>query len=197
MPVSHLNVLVGPLAARDGEVRFEIPKNLSATELEISKREEATLIPVDLRSRKPIPQDGSVDRFGLRRKPLLVNTVARLPVALSNGAEAAFGGVTYKVISASVDRYNVEKAVLSLTIRCAVDRSLPGGVNFWDRNIRLLVDGVPRAPDESVNELVGPASSKDAAFVFLLEQRPETLTLTITIRNGRTIEIPIDMSQIR
>ena len=188
-------MLVGNLAARDGEVRFEIPKNLSATELEISKREEATLIPVDLRSRKPIPQDGSVDRFGLKRKPLLVNTVARLPVALSNGAEATFDGVTYKVISASVDRYNVEKAVLALTIRCTVDRG-PGSVNFWDRDIRLLVDGVPRAPDESVNELVGPRASKEAAFVFLLEQRPETLTLTIR-NNSRTIEIPIDMSQIR
>ena len=84
--------------------------------------------------------------------------------------------------------------MLALTIRCAVDRGA-GSVNFWDRNIRLLVDGVPRAPDESVNELVGPGASKDAAFVFLLEQRPETLKLTI--HNGRTIEIPIDMSQIR
>lgn len=193
-PVSRLNQVVGPFAARDGEVRFEVPKNLSKTELEISKGEETTRIPVGLRDRKTIPQDGSVDRFGLRVKPLLVNSVARLPVALSSGAEAAFDGVTYKVLSASVDRYNVEKAAITVTLRCTADRR-GGGVNFWDRNIRLVVDGVPRAPDELVNELVRPGTSKDAVFVFLIGQRPDTLTLAI--RYGKTIEIPIDMTQIR
>jgi len=68
-------------------------------------------------------------------------------------------------------------------------------VNFWGQNIRLVVDGVPRAPDESVNEIVQPGTSKDATFVFLLGQRPDTLKLTILY--GRTIEIPIDVSQIR
>jgi hypothetical protein len=58
-----------------------------------------------------------------------------------------------------------------------------------------VVDGVPRAPDEPVNELVQAGTTKDAAFVFLLEKRPDTLRLTMRI--DKTIEIPIDMSQIR
>jgi hypothetical protein len=194
-PVSGLSQLVGPLAARDGEVRFEVPRSLSKTELEISKGDDTTRIPVDLRDRNAIPQDGSVDRFGLGNKPLLVNSVARLPVALSSGGEAAFDGVIYKVLSASLDRYNVEKAAVTVTLRCTVDRR-SNDVNFWDRNIRLVVDGVPRAPDESVNEVVPPGTSKDAPFVFLIGQRPDTLKLTIRYHRT-TDEIPIDVPKSR
>jgi hypothetical protein len=193
-PASGPNQLVGPLAASDGEVRFEVPKDLSKTVLEISRGDEATQIAVDLRGQKPIPQDGSVDSFGLRKKPSLVNSVARLPVALSSGAEATFDGVAYKVLSVSVDRYNVEKAAITITLRCTADKR-SATVNFWDRNVRLVVDGVPRAPDEGLNELVQPGTSKDGTFAFLLGQKPDTLKLRISY--SRTIEIPIDVSQIR
>jgi hypothetical protein len=192
--VSGLSQVVAPLAARDGEVRFEVPKNLLKTELEISKGEQTTRIPIDLRDRTTIPQDGSVDRFGLSDTPLLVNSVARLPVALSIGGEVRFGWVTYKVLSASVDRYNVEKAAIIVTLRCTADKGSPGWA-FQDRGVRLVVDGVPHAPDESVNELVQAGTSKDADFVFVLGKRPNALKLTIRV--DKTIEIPIDMSQIR
>jgi len=193
-PVSGLTLLLGRLAARDGEVRFEIPKSLSTTNLEISRRQQTTRIPVDLRDRKPIPEDGSVDRFGLSETPRLVDTVARLPIALSIDGEVTFGRVTYKLLSASVDRYNVEKAAIIVMVRCTADKSSPGAA-FQSQFIRLVVDGVPRAPDEPVNELVRAGTTKDAAFVFLLDKRPDTLKLTMRI--DKTIEIPIDMSQIR
>jgi len=193
-PVSRLGLLLGRLAASDGEVRFEIPKNLLGTSLEISRRQQTTRIPVDLRDRKAIPEDGSVDRFGLSEKPRLVDSVARLPIALSIDGEATFGGVTYKVLSASVDRYNVEKAAIIVTVRCTVQKRSYGAA-FQNQFIRLVVDGVPRAPDEPVNELVQAGTTKDAAFVFLLGKRPDTLKLTMRI--DKTIEIPIDMSQIR
>jgi hypothetical protein len=193
-PVSRLGLLLGRLAASDGEVRFEIPKNLLRTSLEISRRQQTTRIPVDLRDRKTIPEDGSVDRFGLSEKPRLVDSVARLPIALSIDGEVTFGGVTYKVLSASVDRYNVEKAAIIVTVRCTADKRSYGAV-FQSQFIRLVVDGVPRAPDEPVNELVQAGTTKDAAFVFLLGKRPDTLKLTMRI--DKTIEIPIDMSQIQ
>jgi hypothetical protein len=193
-PVSRLSLLLGRLAASDGEVRFAIPKSLSRTNLEISRGRQTTRIPVDLRDRKTIPEDGSVDRFGLSEKPRLVDSVARLPIALSIDGEVTFGGVTYKVLSASVDRYNVEKAAIIVMVRCTADKRSYGAA-FQSQFIRLVVDGVPRAPDEPVNELVQAGTTKDAAFVFLLEKRPDTLKLTMRI--DKTIEIPIDMSQIR
>jgi hypothetical protein len=193
-PVSGPSLLLGRLAAADGEVRFEIPKSLSRTNLEISRGQQTTRIPVDLRDRKTIPEDGSVDRFGLSEKPRLVDSVARLPLALSINGEVTSVGVTYKVLSASVDRYNVEKAAIIVMVRCTVDKR-SYGTAFHTEFIRLVVDGVPRAPDEPVNELVQAGTTKDAAFVFLLERRPDTLKLTMRI--DKTIEIPIDMSQIR
>ena len=193
-PVSGLSLRVGRLAASDGEVRFEIPKSLSRTNLEISRGQQTTRIPVDLRDRKTIPEDGSVDRFGLSENPRLVDSVARLPIALSIDGEVTFGGVTYKVLSASVDSYNVEKAAIIVMVRCTADKPSHGAA-FQSQFIRLVVDGVPRAPDEPVNELVQAGTTKDAAFVFLLGKRPDTLKLTMRI--DKTIEIPIDMSQIR
>ena len=65
-----------------------------------------------------------------------VNPTKRLPIALSSGAEATFDGVTYKVLSVSVDRYNVEKAEITVTLRCTADKR-SAGVARWSFSSKM------------------------------------------------------------
>ena len=45
--------------------------------------------------------------------------------------------------------------------------------NFWAASFRLLVDGVPQAPENSLNELVAGHSAKDGMVEFVI---PNTVT---------------------
>lgn len=44
--------------------------------------------------------------------------------------------------------------------------------NFWGASFRLLVDGVPRAPDNSLDELVESHSAKEGVVEFVI---PDTV----------------------
>lgn len=192
-PDSYLNLVVDGHAAREGEVRFAVPATLAAAALEIVHfHADATSVPIDLRARAPIPTDGSTDAFGRPRPVRLVDVVQRLPVRLSAGQRAGVGRATFEVTSAVIERATVERVELLLAIRCTVTRD-HFGTNFWSDSVRLVVDGVPRAPDNSVNEVVSGGASKDATFVFSLEQMPAALDLQF-FDTGEVGQVPIDLA---
>jgi len=174
-PVSGLGLLLGRLAARDAEVRFEVPKNLSKTELEISRGQQTTRIPVDLRDRRTIPQDGSVDRFGLSQKPLLVNSVVGFigPEYLYDGKEIIRAGLE--------DHFCGKLLGLPLGVDVCYTNHAEADQDDMDNLLTLLaaagvtfIMGVPGADDVMLN--YQSTSFHDALYVrdlFGLKRAPE------------------------
>jgi hypothetical protein len=54
-----------------------------------------------------------------------------------------------------------------------------GGINFWDSSFRLLIDGVPRAPDSKINEIVDSGASKEGDFTWDVPHGTRTLALRV------------------
>jgi hypothetical protein len=63
--------------------------------------------------------------------------------------------------------------------------------NFWDARFRLLVDGVPRAPDSSLNEVVAGGAAKDADLTFEVPDAARGLTLRVVHSPDRVADVPL------
>jgi hypothetical protein len=92
------------------------------------------------------------------------------PVNLPAGTEVRFGSAVYKILTARLDRYAPGKLSLRFEVRMVNNGRFP--TNFWGASFRLLVDGVPRAPDNSLNEIVDSNSAKDGVVEFVI---PDTV----------------------
>jgi hypothetical protein len=77
----------------------------------------------------------------------------------------------YKILAAQLDGYAPGKRSLRFDVRMTNNGRFPA--NFWGDSFRLVVDGVPRAPDNSLNELVAANSAKEGAVEFVI---PDTTT---------------------
>ncbi len=82
---------------------------------------------------------------------------------------------------------------MRLTVRMLNNRSY--GANFWDDSFRLLVNGVPRAPDSGLNELVAGRSAKEGAIEFVFPQNARSLVLVIG--DDETARLPITLKPTR
>lgn len=192
-PVTPLNEVADAHAAEDGEVKFLVPVSLTKAELEIAYRErDKTAIPIALGSRAPIPTDGSTDEFGRPTRARVVDKVKPLPASLRVGQRVKVGHAEFELVDATLERETSERAALSITVRCSVSRE-HYGTNFWSSSVRLVVDGVPRAPANSVNEVVSGGASKEAKFIFPLETMPESLDVRF-FDTGDTGRVALDLS---
>ena len=90
----------------------------------------------------------------------------------------------------------MEKASLTLTVRCTRPRELgPASNNFWSNTVRLWIDGVPRPPVNSVNEIVAPGESKQARFVFDLLALPQSLEVGI-VNAGDSAKVALSLEPV-
>ena len=74
-------------------------------------------------------------------------------------------------------------------------RYLNGGrhpANFWSASYRLLVDDVPRAPTNSLNEVVAGESAKEGEVVFELPVSVKDVVLQISSGDERS-RIPLTL----
>lgn len=194
-PASSLNLVVSGHAAREGEVHFTVPASLENARLEIAHLQaDRTSIPIDLRVHEPIPADGSTDAFGRPRPVRVVDVVRPLPAPLPAGQRVRVGRSTFEVVSADIERATVERAELRVTVRCTVTPDAYG-MNFWSDSVRLVADGVSRAPENDVNEVVSGGASKEATFVFALEALPAVLELWF-FDAGETGRTPVDLASV-
>jgi hypothetical protein len=92
------------------------------------------------------------------------------PVTLPAGTEVRVGDAVYKILTARLDRYAPGKLLLRFEVRMVNNGRFPA--NFWGASFRLLVDGVPRATDNSLNELVDSNSAKEGVVEFVI---PDTV----------------------
>ena len=129
----------------------------------------------------------------------VVTPAAALPqVRLAGPTEAKFTamrGSTYSVLSLTPEAGTPERWQLRLRVRLATGAN-SGGMNFWDSSFRLLVDGVPRAPESTLNEVVESGAAKDGDLVFSVPWTTQTLALRVT-HYGEVAELPFAISGTR
>ena len=95
---------------------------------------------------------------------------------------------TYKILVAQLDNKNTGKLILKISVRLTnLGRS---DLGFWSDSFRLIIDGVPRAPINSLNALVEARSAKEGEVVF---EVPDTATnLVLSVANGEdTGNLPV------
>ncbi len=101
---------------------------------------------------------------------------------------------TFTVLKADVAPRTSETVALQVRLRMLNRGSYD--TNFWDRSFRLIVDGVPRAPDGGPNELVSADSAKEGDVLFVIPRGTPAATLKITYGDEST-EIPLDLNSAR
>jgi len=92
-------------------------------------------------------------------------------LTLPANTEVRAGDLVYKILAARLDRYAPGKLSLRFDVRMTNNGRYPA--NFWGDSFRLRVDGVLRAPDNSLNELVASNSAKEGSVEFVI---PDTTT---------------------
>lgn len=119
-------------------------------------------------------------------------------VRLAGPAEAKFTamrGSTYTVLALTPEAGSADRWHLRLRVRLATAAN-SGGMNFWDSSFRLLVDGVPRAPDSTLNELVEPGAAKDGDLLFSVPWAVQRLALRVH-HYGETADLPFTVGGTR
>lgn len=97
---------------------------------------------------------------------------------------------TFTLLKAEVSLQTAEKDALRIRLRMMNhDRY---DKNFWDRSFRLVVDGVPMAPEGGLNELVAGESAKEGDVLFVVPHGTAAARLRITYYEDST-EIPLDL----
>ena len=177
-PTATLISAVENTEAKEASLGFIVPNGLAEVALEVRVYAESTRIPVMLSARSPIADDASLDGFGHARPLRVVDTLKAFPVALPIDQVVEVGKASYRISAAVIDRETVEKASLTVTIRCSAARG-SGGVSFGSGTVRLWIDGVPRAPVNRVNLGIDSGDSKEDRFVFDLVSMPQTLEVGI------------------
>jgi hypothetical protein len=104
-------------------------------------------------------------------KPSSTGQAAGRPVSLPAGTQVRVGDLVYTVLSARLERYDPNKLSLRFEVRMTNNGKYPA--NFWVSSFRLVVDGVPRAPENDLNEVVADHSAKEGIVEFVI---PDTTT---------------------
>lgn len=119
-------------------------------------------------------------------------------ITLAGPAEASFEKYrpsTYTILGLETVQRTPEHYVLRLRVRLLTRTSMD--MNFWDDSFRLLIDGLPTAPDSNLNELVPGNAARDAEVSFLVPYTARRLALRILHHQslGDVAELPLALDQ--
>jgi hypothetical protein len=87
-----------------------------------------------------------------------------VPLPALHQVKLAGGNVVITILSAQIEPIDVDRRSLKLRVRYLNGGSYSG--NFWSSSFRALVDDVPRAPTNFLDEVVASDSAKDGDVVF-------------------------------
>lgn len=93
------------------------------------------------------------------------------PVILPARNEVRVKDFVYKILAGRLDQHAPNKLSLKFEVRMTNNGEYPA--NFWAASFRLVADGVPRAPENNLNELVDGHSAKEGTVEFVI---PDTTT---------------------
>jgi len=113
-------------------------------------------------------------------RPAGAAAAAARPVALPaiNRVSLVGGAAVHTILSAQVEPLDQERRALKFVVRYTNGGRYPA--NFWSASYRLIVDDVPRAPTNFLDELVEPDSAKEGDVVFELPVGVKDVVLQIS-----------------
>jgi hypothetical protein len=94
------------------------------------------------------------------------------------------------VLRAHLEPYNATARSLVMSVRFTNNGRYPA--NFWASTFRLVVDGVPRAPTNGLDEVVDGRSAKDGEVVFEVPRDTKTAALRVISGDEQT-DVPLDL----
>ena len=106
----------------------------------------------------------------------------------------AHGDVVIDLLRARLEPYNATTRTLTLTVRFTNNGRYDA--NFWAASFRLIVDGVPRAPTNGLNELVAGHSAKDGDAVFEIPNDTTSVALRLLWGDEQT-DVPLEVPDRR
>jgi hypothetical protein len=107
-----------------------------------------------------------------------------IPLPPLHEVKLAGGAAVVTILSAQVAPIDAERRTLTFDLRYMNAGRYPA--NFWGRSYRLIVDGVPREPTNSLNEVVDSDSAKEGEVVFELPRGAKDVTLQISSGDEKT-----------
>ncbi|MBI3804683.1 MAG: hypothetical protein HY282_13075 [Nitrospirae bacterium] len=107
------------------------------------------------------------------------------------GNQPGSARATFTLLKAEVAPRTAEKETLQIRLRMMNHR--PFDANFWDRSFRLVLDGVPLAPDGGLNALIPAQSAKEGEVLFVIPRNTTAAKLQISYADDST-EIPLDLT---
>lgn len=116
----------------------------------------------------------------------------RYAITFPAGTEATAGAGAYKILEARANPRSPDKLTVTFTVRVTGVRY--PGLNFFGNDFRLMVDGVPREPDDAPNLLVSLQSSKDGDVVFVIDAVAKRLALQVGEVGHETSTIPLALA---
>jgi hypothetical protein len=87
------------------------------------------------------------------------------------------GAADYTILSAEIEPVDAERRSLKFAVRFVNGGRYPS--NFWSASFRLLVDSVPRAPTNSLDEVVPADSAKNGDVIFEVPAGTKDVVLQI------------------
>ena len=65
--------------------------------------------------------------------------------------------------------------------------------NFWDSSFRLILDGVPLAPEGGLNEVVASQAAKEGDVLFVIPRGTSSARLKIIWSDNANTELPLEL----
>ena len=110
---------------------------------------------------------------------------------LSVPADVTVASSRFQVLSATVEREDAGRLRLRFFVR--MTNLGPHASNFWSDSFRLVVDDVPAAPVNLLNEVVPGYSAKEGELVFNASRGVKRVALQVS-GGEETTRIPVDLS---
>jgi hypothetical protein len=112
-------------------------------------------------------------------------------VTLPKMRSYTLGEVEFTLLDASLAPRNSETSTLTIRVRLLNNQNYP--VNFWDSQFRLLVDGIPRAPNSGLNVVVEGNAADEGEITFVVPRSATDPLLRILFAEEKT-DIALPMS---
>lgn len=116
-------------------------------------------------------------------------------LTLPAGTEVRAGDLVYKILAARLERYAPGKLSLRFDVR--MNNNGRFGANFWGDSFRLRVDGVSRAPDNFLDELVAAHSAKEGVVEFVIPDATTDVGLQVVEVGENAPAIPISLKAVK
>jgi hypothetical protein len=98
------------------------------------------------------------------------------------------GAATFTLLKAEVSPRTTDNDALQIRVRMMNHDRFDA--NFWDQSFRLIVSGVPMAPESDLNDLVRAESGGEGDVLFVIPHGTTKGTLKIT-HDDESTEVPL------